>query len=205
MKKYLYSREKNDVTLLFDNSRTSTKSSKLNYAFKYLLNIKSGENFFMGVYDFDAHPQRDTNLILNQQLREEDEQVRCYQQIPITVNNLNPHKRIIYNCSIFSLRRSLGLEGYNLSAQRKSRNKRKINYLMGSGMLIRSDLFEEIGGFSNASDDIKTGYYLFFKGEREQIIPVLNKVSCVETTTDLINQSVRIAMGALSFLEVIKH
>lgn len=69
-------------------------------------------------------------------------------------------------------------------------------------MFIRSDLLEEIGGFSNASDDIKTGYYLFFKGEQEQIIPVLNKVSCVETTTDLINQNVRIAMGALSFFEV---
>lgn len=187
--------------ILIDDTLSSTKTSKLNYALTYIQNINSFnkyKNIFIGVYDSDACPSR--KLVKYISTLDLDPTISVLQDIPMYLNQESNSIFLNYYYR-FHIRRSLGIEGLNILGS----NKRSINYLMGSGMYIKLTDLIGVHGFPNLSDDITLGYKLKLKHKKVFILPNITKVSYVHTFGDLIRQHLRIYFGLFSIFNVLKE
>ncbi|WHT91517.1 glycosyltransferase family 2 protein [Bacillus cereus] len=190
------------IKVIFDETISSTKTSKLSFALNSINKIP--KNTYIGVYDFDARPHKNTiNWIANDICYRKGDMPTVYQQIPYVIQNVNTKTpKVIDLLSIWHIRRSLGIEGYNFFSKK---SKKDIFYLMGSGMYIRVDELLNVGGFPDYSDDIALGYRFYLLNKKQVIIPYPAIVSGLNNLKDYFNQITRIYYGIFSIREQYKY
>ncbi|MFB5563123.1 HAD hydrolase family protein [Bacillus cereus] len=130
------STSKNDLIYKKYNDETrfrSTKTFKLSFALNSINKIP--KKIYIGVYEFDARPHKNTvNWIANDNCYRKGVMPTVYQQIPYVIQNVNTKTpKVIDLLSIWHIRRSLRIEGYNFFSKK---SKKDIFYLMGSGIYI---------------------------------------------------------------------
>lgn len=191
----------NNIILIHNLSNSNTKSDKLNYAINKLLekNYISYKTY-IGVYDFDARPNISTvGWILDSINDSQQNQVSVYQEVPVTINNID--RACVYNRLFFiwHLRRTFGIEG----SKSIDNGRRKINYCMGSGMYINLSDLVIVGGFP-PNDDISLGYELFIRNKEEVIVPFYNTNSVTYSFKSLFKQYIKIFDGLFTYNKIQK-
>lgn len=112
LNKILEDKQFDNISILFDTNKESTKAAKLNYAVKQISSDELNSNTYIGVYDFDAKPHNMTlNWIIDdieRRVKEKSKLPSIYQQIPIILNGFN-YKRFckyLFNMAYTSIFRN---------------------------------------------------------------------------------------------------
>lgn len=188
-----------NIQLLYDTNQNSTKTTKLNYALKHLSRTNISENY-LAIYDFDSRPDpRSFEWVLNDlNLSYNKKKVDIYQQTPLILK-LSSNSKWVNNYYIHHIRRSLTTEGAPLF-----KKKKKVLYLMGSGMFINIKTLLDIGGFPQYSDDIELGLKFYSKNAFEKFIPFYTVNETVDDWKSLFNQILRIYYGYFGNAQTLK-
>lgn len=184
---------------MYDTNQNSTKTTKLNYALKHLSRTNISENY-LAIYDFDSRPDpRSFEWVLNDlNLSYNKKKVDIYQQTPLILK-LSSNSKWVNNYYIHHIRRSLTTEGAPLF-----KKKKKVLYLMGSGMFINIKTLLDIGGFPQYSDDIELGLKFYSKNAFEKFIPFYTVNETVDDWKSLFNQILRIYYGYFGNAQTLK-
>ncbi|MFB5563048.1 hypothetical protein [Bacillus cereus] len=206
LNKILEDKQFDNISILFDTNKESTKAAKLNYAVKQISSDELNSNTYIGVYDFDAKPHNMTlNWIIDdieRRVKEKSKLPSIYQQIPIILNGFNYKRFFVSIYSIWHIRRSLGIEGMPLIFKD---SLKKIQYCMGSGMFIKYQDLVELNGFPVYSDDIALGYKLFIRNKKEVVVPHVNSVYATTSFSQCKKQHLKIYHGLFKFWEILRE
>lgn len=199
--KKIIDNKKINIELLFDEEEYSTKSTKLNYALKYL---KDKNCLYIGVFDFDARPNVDVIKFIEDDIYNRLKNVRelpcVYQQIACITKNINENSFFSKIFSIWHYRRSLGIEGVRDVKARE----RYVKYCIGAGSFYFYKDIVDIGGFPIYSDDIELGYNMQLKNKKVVIVPYVNKVSAINSYEQGKNQYLRVYDGLFTSKSVLR-
>lgn len=200
-KKLSNSMYSSNIKVIKDDNDYSTKSTKLNYAISIL---DSTENNFIGVFDFDARPNKDFLkwLIRDMQYRRKNnkELPTVYQMPAIICNDIYKSSFFLSCYSIAHLRRELGIEGRDFMPKN---DLQKIKYCIGAGFFVKLSQLKKYK-FNTYSDDLFLGYILKIKAKKQVIIPYYNKVSSAKSFKELNKQQYKIYFGLFKFIECLK-
>lgn len=190
-----------NIIIIHNFSKSNTKSDKLNYAIKVLSERKYiSYKTYIGVYDFDARPNIKTvQWILESINRSSKDSVAVYQEVPVTINNID--RASIYNkfFYIWHFKRTFGMEGVKST----NNGRKSIIYCMGSRMYIKLSDLQAVGGFPS-NDDISLGYELFIRDKEEIIAPFYNTNSVTYGTKSLFKQYIKIFDGIFTYSRIQK-
>lgn len=188
---------KSCIKVVKNTNLKNNKSAKLNYAIQCLYRQGVSLDSYIGVYDFDARPS--INTITQVEVNAKNNLNVILQEVPLTLMGIDNTSMFCRCFSIWHLRRSLGIEGVTLSHTKK----RKLTYLMGSGMYLSLETILNLKGFPD-NDDIEMGYKLVRQCADEIILNTNNFTKVTKTIKGLFLQYVKIYDGVFSYPRVAK-
>lgn len=178
------------------------KPEQLNYALQYIEQMIKDKKVekdrcFIGVYDFDARPDRRTGKELEKlfstRIYTKKEMPSMIQQIQLPYSNLGNFDMkslegmLLRGNAIMYLRRALGIEYYKFQKMNQIFHeplcsvinllRRPVTYGIGSGMYVSYNAVKRIGDFPTPMEDLATGYRISMLGE--EMIP-LNSFNMME-------------------------
>lgn len=193
----LYPQYHDRIFLLNDRSEKSNKATKINYALKYLSELRldnlNKSNTYFAIYDFDSRPHKETFRWLKwkmQVLKMNGSPLPAvFQQIPhqlgTQLEKIN-RSSLSFSTSIWHLERTLGIEAHNLYFNASP--SRIVRACMGAGLFVNVLVLREMGGLPEYNDDISFGYRLDWLNKSRIPIPYPNFSQPTPSTTNKYRQ-----------------
>lgn len=194
------------------------KPEQLNYALQYIEQMIKDKKVeqdrcFIGVYDFDARPDRRTGKELEKlflaRIHTKKEMPSMIQQIQLPYSNLVSFDKkslegmLLRSNAIMYLRRALGIEYYKFQKMNQIFHKplcsavnvlrRPVTYGIGSGMYVSYNALKRIGDFPTPMEDLATGYRISMLGEEMIPLNSLNMMEAYDSYKQMSNS------GSISF------
>lgn len=167
----------------------SGKSGQLNFALEYADRIQGHgvEDLptYVGTVDLDSSPDRrvlyEIARIVGDAAYRREELPSVVQALPLLLRRpLGVSRRILpATHAVMSIRHSLGVGAWRI--MRRSELRRRGGYLaqlraplvygVGSGLFVRREFIEDIGGYPAPVDDLAVGYAASVQGRRIEVAP----------------------------------
>lgn len=172
------------------------KASQLNYALQEIIkNQEMLATTYIGVYDADSRPGKNTLLCLLQLVTREERNGRSWpialQQPALFLGNFQRVSWYLQMEALFQTRWVFGHEIRTLRASTRfsSHLLAPYAYCVGHGMFIRADFLQRTGGFPEPSEDIPLGHRLAFLGIPIHPLPAYDVCEVAPRVSTLIRQS----------------
>lgn len=170
------------------------KSNQLNYA---LNTITSIDRTFIGVYDFDSKPDKNTLLEVDE--LSTNKNLFVFQQISMPLLRKNIKLNFTENAMIeiyhlMQCRRNIGIEYWMHVSTCEYTTP--LRYCMGAGLFIEINLIKKYK-FTEPIDDIPLGYKFNYSKIKITPLKLINLVYMVNKLSDLKGQSININYGLI--------
>jgi len=191
------------------------KASQLNYAISSLGLFEAEDQVFIGTYDIDSRPHRDTLLILGQDYLQALKKPLVFQQFSLYLKNFEDLNLALKASAVYQSLWSLCYEIPVARKQYKLLSKAKkflhffnfnLIYCIGHGHFVRWDVLKSIGLYPTYTntEDLQLGYLLSFQQIPIKPLPVLDNSSMPNTIKAFLMQNARWFGGELDLPHTVR-